>query len=404
MRAPATRRWSRASSTSSASSSPARPRRCSPSRASSSSTARASTSACATTSPTRSSRSRSTRTSRACTSRASATAPGGRTSGPTPTPSACAARSICSRRSSCSAPAPAPSRGGAAATRAWTTTSSAARRPASGTSPGRTTAHSIDGVIDFLSGRFKAIERDLEERMRAAAAAQEFEQATLERNRLRAVHSLLERQRVANESVGTLDAVAVALDGREANAQVFQVRDGVLSDRQSFYLANETERGVAEVAEEFMLQYYAGHMSIPPQIVVQREVCDRSRAARSPTRSPPGAAGPWSCARPSAATSAASSSSPSATRASRSTRSTCAPSAAARAASTRWRACSRRSASTRCRCGSSASTSPTSAARTRSPRWSCSRAARRRSRTTAASRSARFETPAPTTTPRWPRC
>jgi excinuclease ABC subunit C len=143
---------------------------------------------------------------------------------------------------------------------------------------------SIDGVIDFLSGRFKAIERDLESRMRAAAAAQEFEQATLERNRLRAVHSVMQRQRVANESVGTLDAVAVALDGKEANAQVFQVRDGVLSDRQSFYLANETERDVAEVAEEFMLQYYAGHMAIPPQIVVQRElVNERGSAATALT-------------------------------------------------------------------------------------------------------------------------
>jgi excinuclease ABC subunit C len=137
----------------------------------------------------------------------------------------------------------------------------------------------IDGVIDFLSGRYRAIERDLEARMRAAAAAQEYEQATLERNRLRAVHSLLERQRVANESIGTLDAVAVALDGTEANAQVFQVRDGVLSDRQSFYLANETERDLCEVAEEFLLQYYAGHISIPAQIVVQRELALAERDA-----------------------------------------------------------------------------------------------------------------------------
>jgi excinuclease ABC subunit C len=134
---------------------------------------------------------------------------------------------------------------------------------------------SIEGVIDFLSGRFSAIERDLEGRMREAAAAEEFEQATLERNRLRAVRSLLERRRVANESVGTFDAVAVALDGREANAQVFQVRDGVLSDRQSFYLSNETERELAEVAEEFMLQYYGGHMSIPALLVVQRELGGR---------------------------------------------------------------------------------------------------------------------------------
>src|SRR5215210_134631 len=77
---------------------------------------------------------------------------------------------------------------------------------------------SIDEVIAFLQGRYREIERDLEQRMRAASAEQEFEQAALERNRLRAVRSLLERQRVANESIGTLDAVAVAVDGTEANA------------------------------------------------------------------------------------------------------------------------------------------------------------------------------------------
>jgi excinuclease ABC subunit C len=138
---------------------------------------------------------------------------------------------------------------------------------------------SIDGVIDFLSGRFAAIERDLEARMRAAAADEEFEQATLERNRLQAVRSLLERRRVTSESVGTFDAVAVAVDGKDANAQVLQVRDGVLSDRQSFYLANEAERELAEVGEEFMLQYYGGAMSIPALLVVQGELGERPALA-----------------------------------------------------------------------------------------------------------------------------
>lgn len=130
----------------------------------------------------------------------------------------------------------------------------------------------IEGVIAFLSGRYRQIEKDLERRMRAAAEAQEFEQAALERNRLRAVRSLLERQRVANESVGTLDAVAVAVDGVDANAQVFQIRDGVLFDRQSFYLSNETGWGVGEVVEEFLIQYYSDQMAIPPQVIVQQEV------------------------------------------------------------------------------------------------------------------------------------
>jgi excinuclease ABC subunit C len=138
---------------------------------------------------------------------------------------------------------------------------------------------SIDGVIDFLSGRFVAIERDLEARMRAAAAEEEFERATLERNRLQAVRSLLERRRVTAEAVGTFDAVAVAVDGRDANAQVFQVRDGVLSDRQSFYLANEAERELGEVAEEFMLQYYGGYTSIPALLVLQRGLDSRPALA-----------------------------------------------------------------------------------------------------------------------------
>jgi excinuclease ABC subunit C len=135
---------------------------------------------------------------------------------------------------------------------------------------------SIEEVMDFLSGRFVSIERDIEARMKVAAAAEEFEQATIERNRLRAVRSLLERRRVAGAAGGTFDAVAVALDGTDANAQVFQIRDGILTDRQSFYLSNETERGIAEVAEEFMLQYYSGHLSIPALIVVQRELSDQA--------------------------------------------------------------------------------------------------------------------------------
>ena len=130
----------------------------------------------------------------------------------------------------------------------------------------------IQGVIDFLSGRYREIARSLESSMREAAAEQRFEDAARERNRLRAVHSLLERQRVANEAVGTLDAIAVAVHEGEANAQVFQVRDGVLSDRQSFYLDNEAHGGIAEVAEAFILQYYASAMMVPPLLIVQREV------------------------------------------------------------------------------------------------------------------------------------
>jgi excinuclease ABC subunit C len=139
----------------------------------------------------------------------------------------------------------------------------------------------IDGVVGFLSGRYREIERTLEREMRQAAAEQRFEDAARERNRLRAVRSLLERQRVANEATGTLDAVAVAVADGEANAQVFQVRDGVLSDRQSFYLDNAAGGSAGEVAEAFILQYYASAMSIPPLLTVQSELQSTDAIARA---------------------------------------------------------------------------------------------------------------------------
>jgi excinuclease ABC subunit C len=134
----------------------------------------------------------------------------------------------------------------------------------------------IDGVIAFLSGRFRQIERDLEQKMFFAAGEQDYEQAALERNRLQAVRALLERQRVASDSSGTFDAVAVSVDGMEANAQVFQVRDGVLSDRQSFYLDNQGEQPPAIVAEEFLLQYYTSALAIPSLVVVQHDLVEGS--------------------------------------------------------------------------------------------------------------------------------
>jgi excinuclease ABC subunit C len=130
----------------------------------------------------------------------------------------------------------------------------------------------VDTIIDFLSGRYRQIERALDQGMRRAAEEQEFEQAALLRNRLKAVRSLLERQRIANETVGTLDAIGVAAEDTDANAQVFQVRDGVLQDRQSFYLENAARRDEGEVAEEFVLQYYASAIAVPPQVIVPRTV------------------------------------------------------------------------------------------------------------------------------------
>jgi excinuclease ABC subunit C len=133
----------------------------------------------------------------------------------------------------------------------------------------------IEAIVDFLSGRYRQVELEEQAKMEGAAGAEEFERAALHRDRLKAIRSLFERQRVAGGSVGTADLIGVAVEGADANAQVFQVRDGILAERQSFYLENQAEREIAEVAEEFIGQYYSASPAMPPMIVVGAYLRDR---------------------------------------------------------------------------------------------------------------------------------
>ena len=134
----------------------------------------------------------------------------------------------------------------------------------------------IEAIVDFLSGRYRQIEAAEQEKMEEAAAARAFERAALHRDRLQAIQSLFERQRVAGGTVGTADLIGVAAEGQDANAQVFQVRDGILAERQSFYLDNQAERDLAEVAEEFVGQYYSASPAVPRTVIVGPYLSERA--------------------------------------------------------------------------------------------------------------------------------
>jgi excinuclease ABC subunit C len=134
--------------------------------------------------------------------------------------------------------------------------------------------HLIDQIIAFLSGRYRGLEQELEQEMRDAAAAQRFEDAALFRNRLNAVRHLMEHQLMSSESMGSVDVLGIAVDdeGEAANIQVLQVRDGVLGDRQSFFVDAAGSRDATTILEQFALEYYALGLAIPPLVVVPRGV------------------------------------------------------------------------------------------------------------------------------------
>jgi excinuclease ABC subunit C len=137
----------------------------------------------------------------------------------------------------------------------------------------------IDGVVEFLSGHTDPIQRQLERKMREAAADERFEEAARYRNRLFAVRHLVERQAADRRSVGTADVIGIAADGDRAAVQVFPLRDGRLIDRYGFQLENLDARDEGGLLEAFCVEYYGSGPTIPPLIVVPPASGDTSTLA-----------------------------------------------------------------------------------------------------------------------------
>jgi len=137
----------------------------------------------------------------------------------------------------------------------------------------------IDGVIEFLSGDVKPIQRELERKMREAAREERFEDAARYRNRLFAVQHLVERQAVERQSVGTADVIGFAAEGDRAVVQIFPLRGGKMVDRHSFHLENVGGQDMTTILESFGLEYYGSAPMVPPQIIVPRDAGDLSALA-----------------------------------------------------------------------------------------------------------------------------
>ena len=153
----------------------------------------------------------------------------------------------------------------------------------------------IDGVVEFLSGNTKPIMRELEQRMKNAAAEERFEEAARYRNRLRAIERLAERQAADKRAVGTIDVIGLAVDRDRAAVQIFPLREGKLIDRYSFHLENVAGQDIPTILEAFFLEYYGSAPSIPPQIIVPSDAGDTEaleqflterRSARVEVRAP----------------------------------------------------------------------------------------------------------------------
>jgi len=135
-------------------------------------------------------------------------------------------------------------------------------------------AEVIGGVIGFLSGDTQTIQAELTERMREAAGDRRFEEAARYRNRLFSIRHLADRQAADRRDVGSVDVIGLAIEGDEAAVQVFPLRDGKMIDRYGFHLENVAGEDATSILEAFVLEYYGGSPSVPPEVLVPPEIED----------------------------------------------------------------------------------------------------------------------------------
>lgn len=130
----------------------------------------------------------------------------------------------------------------------------------------------IADLCSFLDGRVDPIIERLRGEMEAAAEALKFERAAALRDQIRAIETVVERQKVVSTEYLDSDVLALARSDGEACVQVFFIRGGKLIGRDHFLLEGTAESNDASVMAEFMKQFYDQASTVPPQVLLPHEV------------------------------------------------------------------------------------------------------------------------------------
>ena len=134
----------------------------------------------------------------------------------------------------------------------------------------------IKGLVCFLEGRNDVLEKSLAEQMKQAAAQQKFELAARLRDQLSAVKEIIRWQKLAARVRGDLDVVAVAQENDGACAQVFMIRNGGIIGKESYVIQGAAQEEARDILSSFIEQYYGATASVPPLILAEYAVANRS--------------------------------------------------------------------------------------------------------------------------------
>jgi excinuclease ABC subunit C len=131
----------------------------------------------------------------------------------------------------------------------------------------------VQHVILFLEGNTELVTGQLRGKMAEASDQLEFERAAALRDQVAAIQKFEEERTVKVDSPRTtdLDVIALAMAANETWVEIFFVRRGKLIGRDHFFMEGPQDDEPGEVIAQFVQQFYATALEVPPTILVQHD-------------------------------------------------------------------------------------------------------------------------------------
>jgi len=129
-------------------------------------------------------------------------------------------------------------------------------------------ALSIEQAVLLLSGKIPGLLSHIRTQMNSAVTEERFEEATRLRDQIVHLGHTLQRQSVVLRDMIDRDIIGIALEGEQACANVFFIREGRLTGRETFHLLAPGDPDIGAVLTAFISQYYAKAAIIPREILI----------------------------------------------------------------------------------------------------------------------------------------
>ncbi|MBX3038849.1 MAG: excinuclease ABC subunit UvrC [Anaerolineales bacterium] len=134
----------------------------------------------------------------------------------------------------------------------------------------------ISDLMDFLNGHSEHIVTRLQNDMQKASEEMRFEKAAALRDQLKAMQTIIERQKIVfGSDYKDSDVIAMARADGEACVQIFFIRGGKLIGREYFILEGTEDTADNEVMSEFVKRFYTEAANIPEQVMLPQEIEER---------------------------------------------------------------------------------------------------------------------------------